>query len=142
MKIKILVFIGILILFVAPITLAEEISLDEAMKIYCGTWFYVEGAPEERGEFNPDGTFGLYYPKIIAPTYSGTFKIEKAWKDNESNVWLITSISAKRGVWDLKKISNNGSVVEGTTLMNLDKIPAEISPDDYRYYKGIKKKNE
>ncbi|MBW1674016.1 MAG: hypothetical protein JRJ45_10310, partial [Deltaproteobacteria bacterium] len=42
MKRKKLVFLGILMLFVAPLVLAEdqekEISVNEAMKYYCQTW--------------------------------------------------------------------------------------------------------
>lgn len=145
MKSKKLVFIGIVILFVAPIILAEdhkkEISVEEAMKAFTGTWF-LEGGPEEKLVYNHDGTYGWYYPKMEMPTYSGTFKIEKAWKDSEGNIWQIVTLASRPNQWYLCKISNNGTVRECITLYNLDRLPTEIGPNDNKYTKSIKKKNE
>jgi hypothetical protein len=145
MKAKIVVSVGILMLFVAPIILAEdykkEISVEEAMKAFCGTWF-LEGGPEDRLIYNYDGTYGWYYPKIETPTYSGTFKIEKAWKDSEGNIWQIFTLASRSNIWILCKISNNGTVRESVTLYNLDRLPTKIGPNDNKYAKSIKKKNE
>ncbi len=149
MKSKKLVLIGILILFVVPIILAEdfkeEIPLDEAMKLFCGTWYLEPGryrCSEERLVFNLDGKYEFYYPKIIAPTYSGTFKIDKAWKDSGGNNWFIVSKSKYSGTWSLIKISENGTDRESIMLLNLDNIPTEIGPDDYRYCIANKKPYE
>ena len=148
MKIYKLVFMGIFLLFFTPIIFAEdikeEIPIDEAMNVFCGTWYLEPGpyAPEEKIVFNLDGTYGFYYPKIKSPTYSGGFKIDKAWKDNKGNIWTIYSMPRRSGIWYLVKISNNGTVREGITLLNLDDIPTKIGPNDYRYAKANKKKPE
>lgn len=119
---QILVFLGILILFVAPIILAEnqkkEVSLDEVMKYFCKTWInpaYYED-PWKTGiqTFNKDGTWEMYKNETSkSPMYFGIYKIEKSWIDKDSNVWLHV-------IWDerilkkyvLIKISEDGNTLE------------------------------
>jgi len=68
MKRKKLVFLGILMLFVAPLVLAEdqekEISVDEAMKYFCITWinpdYYENDWYAGKKIWNKDGTFEFY----------------------------------------------------------------------------------
>ena len=147
MKIKIGVFVCILMLFVAPILFAEdnrkEIPVEEAMEAFCGTWFYQIGASLEKVAYNHDGTWGAYYQKMETPAYTGTFKIEKAWKDSEGNIWLTQfSQLSNQQSWYFCKISNNGTVWERARLSNRDRLPTEIGPNDQRYMKAIRKKNE
>ena len=93
MKAKILVSFAILLLFAAPILLAEdykkEISVDDAMKAFCGTWINDRGYGTERDIWNNDGTYEWYRKETATkPSYTGTFKIEKAWMDREGNIWF------------------------------------------------------
>ena len=144
MKIKIGVFVCILMLFVAPILFAEdnrkEIPVEDAMKALCGTWL-LEGGPEDRLVYSEDGKYGWYYPKMDIATYRGDFKIGEAWQDSEGNVWLTLWHSHRRS-WKLQKISNNGTVREGVKLLDRDPLSIEIGPNESGYMKAIRKKND
>ena len=146
MKTKSLVFVTILILFVAPILLADdykkEFPVEEAMKAYCATWFVETGLIQHKLVNNNDGTWGLYYKEAENPNYSGTFKIEKSWKDSEGNTWLIVRLSYPGGPWSLNKISEDGNVRERINRSIRDNLPAEIDPKDGSYARFILKKNE
>ena len=147
MKIKIGVFVCILMLFVTPILFAEdnrnEIPVEEAMEAFCGTWFFEIGSSMERIVYNPDGTAAEYLPKMETPYKSGNFKIEKAWKDSEGNIWLTysTQFYGQQGLY-FCKISNNGTVWERARLSDRDSRPTEIGPNDRWYLKAIRKKSE
>jgi hypothetical protein len=148
MKTKKLVYVGILILFVAPILLAEdykkEISVEEAMKAFCGTWFS-DGSGTKKDIYNLNGTYELYYlKKATVPMYTGPFKIEKAWIDEEGNVWLTVWRSFQgSNSWALTKISNDGTVLDYCRYYAADNAPNKIDPDDGRcQFKYIKKKIE
>ena len=147
MKIKIGIFVCILMLFVAPTILAEDqkkaISVEKAMEALCGTWFFEIGASLEKVVYDHDGTWGAYYSKMEKPTYTGTFSLEKAWKDSEDNIWLTYLVRlSNQHSWYLCKISNNGAVWERARLSNRDHPPTEIGPKDQRYMKAIRNKNE
>jgi hypothetical protein len=146
MKTKSLVFVTILILFVAPILLADdykkEFPVEEAMKTYCATWFVETGLIQHKLVNNNDGTWGLYYKDAEKPNYSGTFIIKKSWKDSEGNTWLIVWLSYPEGPWSLNKISEDGNVSERIHRSIRDNLPAEIDPKDGSYAKFILKKKE
>jgi hypothetical protein len=146
MKTKSLVFVTILILFVAPVLLADdykkEIPVEEAMKAYCATWFVETGLIQHKLVNNNDGTWGLYYKNAETPNYSGTFKIEKAWKDGEGNTWLIVWKFRTGNSWHLNKISEDGNVWEKVIRYIRDNLPAEIDPSDGSYARFILKKKE
>ena len=124
MKRNQLVFIGILMLFVASIVLAEDqkkqISVDEAMKYFSITWInpaYYEIENEQYTgikTMNKDGTFEFYKNKTSkTPLYVGTYKIEKSWVDKGGNVWLnviFDEVALKK--YYLVKISDDGSTLE------------------------------
>ena len=129
MKRKKLVSLGILMLFVAPLVLAEdqkkEISVDEAMKCFCGTWInpaYYElvGHVAKPGKVViKDDTIEWYKNETSqSPMYSDTYKIEKSWIDKDDNVWLNVlaeyfSIAHKlRKKYLLIKISDDGNTLE------------------------------
>ncbi len=146
MKTKRLVFLSVLV-FVAPILLAadykREIPLEEAMKAYCATWFVETGGLIlHKLVYNNDGTYGYYYKNAEKANYSGTFKIEKAWKDSEGNTWVIVWLSYPGGPWSLNKISEDGNVREGINRSIRDNLPSEIDTKDGSYARFILKKNE
>ena len=145
MKTKNLAFVGFLILFASPIILADdykkEIPAEDAMKAYCATWFVEAGHILHKLVFNNDGTYEWYYQNAEKPNYSGTFKIEKAWKDSEGNRWLIVRLSYPGGPWSLNKISKDGNVRERINRSIRDNLPAEIDPNDSSYVRSLIKKN-
>jgi hypothetical protein len=147
MKTKKLVYVIILLLFLAPILLAEdykkEIPVDEAMKYYCITWInpaYIEN-PDAAGikTMNEDGTFEWYSNETSKETlWDGTFKIEKSWIDKDGNVWLNMIYY----VWGYKKytlakISDDGNTLE--QIYSYDAYPTEVVPDDPSYFIMYKK---
>jgi hypothetical protein len=128
MKRKKLVSLGILMLFVAPLVLAEdqkkEISVDEAMKCFCGTW--INPAYYEHAEYVAksgkivikEGTIEWYKNETSqSPMYSDPYKIEKSWIDKDDNVWLnvLAEFLAVQKLWKkylLVKISDDGNTLE------------------------------
>ena len=146
MKTKSLVLLSISMLFVTPILLADdynkEIPIEEAMKAYCAEWFVETGLVLHKFVYNADGTYGYYYKDAEKPNYSGTFKIEKSWKDSEGNTWLIVRLSYPGGPWSLNKISEDGNIRERINRSKRDNLPAEIDLNDGSYAKFILKKNE
>jgi hypothetical protein len=122
MKRRKLVFLGILMLFVAPIVLAEgqqkEISVDEAMKYFCTTWinptYYDNDFYTGIKIMKKDGTFEWYNNETSkSPTNRGTYKIEKSWIDKDGNAWL--NVILDEGLWKkylLAKISDDGNTLE------------------------------
>ena len=146
MKTKKLAYVGFLMFFASHILFAgdykKEIPIDEAMKVFCATWFVETGLIQHKLVNNNDGTWGLYYKEAENPNYSGTFKIEKSWKDGEGNTWLIVWLSYPGGPWSLNKISKDGNVRERINRSIRDNLPAEIDPKDGSYAKFILKKKE
>jgi hypothetical protein len=144
MKIKIGVFVCILMLFGAPTLSAEnnrkEIPVEEAMEAYCATWYVETGLILHKLVYNTDGTYGYYYKDAEKPNYSGTFKIKESWKDNEGNTWLLVQLSYPDGPWSLNKISEDGNVRERINCTFRDNLPAEIDPKDGSYARFILKK--
>ena len=122
MKRKTLVFVGILMLFVAPFVLADdqkkEIPVDEAMKYFCITW--INPAYNESYSYtgikimNKDGTFEFYQNDTSEdPAWSGEYKIEKSWIDKDGSVWLHVIFDegfVKK--YALAKISDDGNTLE------------------------------
>jgi hypothetical protein len=147
MKIKKLVSVGILLLFVAPTLFAadykKEIPLTDAMKAFCGTWIIEGSGGLRKFVWNLDGTYKWYYANDIL-RFSGTFKIEKAWKDREGSIWCIVWRSWGGNSWTLTKISDDGNVKESALRLNRGHLPTEIDPDDdpLHYYKFNREKNE
>ena len=147
MKRKKLVFLGILMLFVAPIVLAEdqkkEVSVDEAMKYFCTTWinpaYYESDWYTGIKIMNKDGTFDWYSNETSeSPMYGGTYKIEKSWIDKDGNVWL--NVIFDEGLWKkytLAKISDDGNTLE--QLYSYSAYPTEIDPDAGSYFIMYKK---
>ena len=142
MKRKKLVFVGILMLFVAPVVLAEnqkkEISVDEAMKYYCQTWInpsYNENADHTAIKMmNKDGTFKWYDNETSESfTWGGTFEIEKSWIDKDGNVWLnmiywVGSIKK----YMVAKISDDGNTLEQVYFFHA--YPTEVNPKVRGYF--------
>jgi hypothetical protein len=128
MKTKKSVYVCICLLFVSPILLAEdyknEIPVADAMKAFCGSWRQEVGGECPKKIWNQNGAYEWYcYGNENDPFFTGTFKIEKAWKDSEGNIWCIVWRSFQGGSWALTQISNDGNVQE-------------------RVVRDIKKKNE
>jgi hypothetical protein len=138
MKRKKLVFLGLLTLFAAPLVLAEdykkEIPVEDAMNAFCGTWIMVSDAPCQKQIWNQNETFEWYcFGEKEKPVREGTFKIEKAWKDLEGNIWCIVWRSFSGNSWTLSKISNAGTVLEHMRSLSGKCIPDKIDPDDARF---------
>ena len=145
MKTKKLVYVIILLLFLAPILLAEdykkEIPVEDAMKAFCGTWF-ADGSGTKKDIWNPNGTFEWYYFETdTEPAYTGTFKIEKAWLDNEGNIWFTVWRSFMGNSWTLTKISNAGTVLELCRYVVAENAPTKIDDNRCDYFRYIRKKN-
>jgi len=148
MKKRILAFVGISMLFLTPIVLAEaqekEISIDEAMKYYCTTW--INPAYNESTHYtavkkmNKDGSWEWYDKETSgSPKWEGRFEIEKSWIDREGNVWLKMMYY----VWEYKKytlakISENGKVLE--QIYSYNAYPTEVKPDEAHKYFIMRKK--
>jgi len=146
MNTKKFVLVFVFLLFVAPILLAgdykKEIPMEEAMKAYCAAWIVETGLVLNKLVYNTDGTYWYYYKDAEKPNYSGTFKIEKSWKDSEGNAWLIVRLSYPGGPWELNKISADGKFRERINRSVRDNLPAEIDSKDGSYAKFILKKKE
>ena len=147
MNIKIYVYVCICLLFVTPILSAEdhktEIPLTDAKKAICGSWEQEVGGDCPKKIWNQNGTYEWYcYGNEKEPYFTGDFKIEKAWKDSEGNIWCVVWRSFQGDSWALIKISNNGNVQERVVRSSRDKLPAKMDPNDHYYYKDIKKKGE
>ena len=85
MKRKKLVFVGLVMLFVAPIVLAEdqkkEISVNEAMKCFCANWinpaYYENEFYSGIKIMDKDGTWEFYDNETSkSPMYCGKYIIE------------------------------------------------------------------
>ena len=148
MKGKILISIGIVLLFVAPIVLAEdqekEISVNEAMKFYCKTWIN-PAYNESTGytaikKMNKDGTFETYDKETSeSPMWEGRFEIEKSWVDKDGNIWLkmiFYDWGTKK--YTLAKISEDGNVLE--QIWSYKAYPTAVKPDEAHRYFIMKKK--
>ena len=93
--------------------------------------------------YDRDGTYEWYYiVSYDTPSYTGTFKIEKAWEDSENNVWFIVWRSYRGDSWALNKISNDGNLLEYVRVFNREHLPTKIDPDNDGYYKMVRKKKE
>ncbi len=148
MKRKKLVFLGILMLFVAPLVLAEdqkkEISVDEAMKYFCTTW--INPAYYESEFFtgikimNKDGKWEFYSNETSkSPMYIGTYTIEKSWIDKGGNVWLHVIFDegdAFPKKYALVKISDDGNTLE---LVYDYKAYPTVDPETWPYFIMYKK---
>ena len=142
MKRKKLVFVGILMLFVAPIVLAEdqekEISVNEAMKFYCKTWInpaYNESTVHTAIKLmNKDGTFEWYSNETSeSPTWEGTYEIEKSWIDEGGNVWLnMIYYILTHTKYTAAKISDDGNTLE--QVYSYDAYPTEVKPEVWGYF--------
>lgn len=141
MKIKISIFVCILILFVTPILFADdyrkEIPVEEAMKAFCDTWFVVAGGTAKKHVYKKNGTYGVFYLKTSSePDYKGTFKIEKASIDREENIYFTVTRSHKGGFgksrkdrsWSFNKISKSGTFLEYNNYYNADDLKTKINP--------------
>ena len=145
MKAKVLVLAGIFLLFVTPILLSEdykkEIPVEDAMKVFCGTWINT-GWGTEIDIYNNDGTYEWYWRKTDADPYAkGRFRIEKAWVDSKDNIWFIVWRDFQHNTWALTKISDSGTVLELTRYYDADSPPVKIIQDE-NYFKYVKKKIE
>jgi hypothetical protein len=123
MKTKKSVCVCICLLFFAPILLAEdykkEVSVEAAMKAFCGMWSQEAGGDCLKKIWNQDGTFAWYcYGNEKAPVFQGTFKIEKAWLDSDGNTWCIVWRSYRGNSWALTQISGDGNVQERVVRLN------------------------
>ncbi len=146
MNTKTWILVSLIVLFVAPILFAEdykeEISVDDAKKAYCATWFVETGHILHKLVYQKDGTYGYYYENAEKPNYSGTFKIEKAWKDSKNNTWLIVWLSYPGGPWSLNRISEDGHVRERVIRSKLNNLPPEIDPNDGSYVRSVLNRKE
>jgi len=141
MKRKKLVFLGILMLFVAPLVLAEdqekEISVDKAMKYFCITWinpaYYESYRYTGIKIMNKDGTWEWYNNETSEdPTWGGEYKIEKSWIDKDGSVWL--NVLFDEGFvkkYALVKISDDRNTLE--VAIDYKAYPT-VDPDTWPYY--------
>ena len=121
----------------------KEVSVDEAMKAFCGTWIMVSGAPCQKQVWNQNETYEWYCHGMKEdPARRGTFKIEKAWEDLGGNIWCIIWRSFMGNSWTLTRISEDGNVIEHVRRFMRDQLPNEIDSNDEQYFKLIRKKNE
>ena len=148
MKAYKLIYVILSLFIFAPVVFAQdvdnEISIEDAMKVFCGTWLADGYAGTEKDIWNLDGTYELYTKKTDAvPHATGTFKIKKAWLDKEGNIWLKVFRSFIMGdIWILNKISNDGSVLEPCTYFVPENAPTKISDDRCMFsFRYIKKEN-
>ena len=148
MKANKCVYVCICLLVVAPILFAEdykkEIPVEEAMKAFCVTWINVSDPKNycQKDIYYNNGKYEWYW--IITdtePGFTGTFKIEKAWKDGEGNTWFTVWRTYKGGTWALNKVSNSGTVLELNRYFKPDNPPSKIDSDDpsYPYFRYTKK---
>ena len=147
MKRKKFFFVGLVILFVAPLVLAQdqkkEISVDEAMEIYCITWINPAYYESDRHTgikiMNKDGTFEWYRNETSEdPTWLGEYEIEKSWIDKDGNVWLnmIYWVGAIKK-YMVAKISDDGNTLEQVYFYHV--YPTEVN-SEVRGYFIMKKK--
>ena len=144
MRAKKLVYVIILLLFLAPIILAQdyekEFPVEDAMKAFCGTWF-ADGYGTFKDIWNPNGTYEWYNSIIdTEPAYKGTFKIEKAWLDNEGNIWFTVWRSFMGNSWTLTKISNAETVLELCRYSVAENAPTKINDGRCAYFRYIREK--
>jgi len=148
MKRKKLVFVGLVMLFVAPIVLAEdqkkEISVNEAMKCFCANWI---NPAYYKSEFftgikimNKNGTWEWYDNETSeSPTWEGRYEIEKSWVDKDGNVWLHVIFDegdAFPKKYALVKISDDGNTLE---LVYDYKSYPTVDPETWPYFIMYKK---
>ena len=148
MKAKKLVYVIISIFFLVPIVLAQdyekEIPIEDAMKVFCGTWLADGYATIRKCIWNLDGTYELYTKKTDAvPHATGTFKIKNARLDSEGNirftVWRSFVIADS---WILTKISSAGTVLETCSYYKPENAPTKIDDDRCMFsFRYIKKEN-
>ena len=139
---KELTIILILMLILAPIILAqdqkEQISKDEAIKYYCTTWenpaysgsnYYTAIKIMKR-----DGTWAWYSSERTPwPTWSGSFVIEKSWKDKDANLWI--NMIYREGKWTkyvVAKISDAGNTLE--QVYSMSAYPTDVDSEDGTYF--------
>ena len=147
MKRKKLVFVGILMLFVAPIILAEdqkkEISVDEAMKFYCKTWIN-PAYNESTGytaikKMTKDGTFETYDKETSeSPMWEGRFEIEKSWVDNDGNIWLKIIFYDLKTKYSLARCRSTSAFL--AQIWSYNAYPTAVKPDEAHRYFIMKKK--
>jgi hypothetical protein len=147
MKTKKLAYVGFLMFFASHILFAgdykKEITVEDAMKAFCGTWITDSGAKCQKSIWYQNGTYEWYCFGITnKPKFKGTFKIEKAWMDREANIWCIVWRSFRGNSWTLTKINADRNVQEYMRTQIRDELPTEIDPDDPRYRKDIREKME
>jgi len=141
MKRKKFFFVGLLMLFVAPLVLAEdqqkEIPVDEAMKCFCTTWinpaYYESYSYTGIKIMNRDGTFEFYQNDTSEdPAWLGEYKIEKSWIDKDGSVWLHVIFDegfVKK--YALAKISDDGNTLE--VVFDYKAYPT-VDPETWPYY--------
>jgi hypothetical protein len=142
-------FLGIIFLLFAPPLLSQdfkkEIPVEEAMKAFCGTWYSEVDYGCQKGIWMNNGTYEWFRDKSgTKPDFTGTFKIEKAWKDQEGNIFFTVWRSYKGNSWTLSKISNSGTVLELNRYLDVNNPPSKIYSEHpvYWYFKFTKKKVE
>ena len=141
MKRKKLVFVGLVMLIVAPLVLADdqkkEISVDEAMKYFCITWinpaYYESYSYTGIKIMNKDSTFEFYQNETSEdPTWLGEYKIEKSWIDKDGSVWLNVLFDEGRvKKYALVKISDDGNTLE--VAFDYKAYPT-VDPDTWPFY--------
>lgn len=132
---------------VMPI-MADDISVSECMKLACGTWVNNEYRNlSEWGKIiqHDNGRRDDYFEATdteAAKGGGGDIVINKAWTDEEGNIWFTSSFYSGVGYVEgigpayltLNKISESGSVWE--FVFSFYSEPTEIDPDaiNYRIY--------
>lgn len=132
----------ILMLILAPIILAQDqkkqISEDEAMNYYCTTWvnpaYFGSNSYTGIKIMKRDGTWEWYSSERTPwPTWLGSFRIEKSWKDKDGNLWLnITYREAKWSKYVVAKISDAGNTLE--QVYSMSDYPTAVDPKDATYF--------
>ena len=141
-------FLCIFLLLLAPILMAgdykKDIPVETAMKAFCGTWFNDSDSVTQTKKdiYKDNGTYEWYYVKSgTEPNFTGNFKIEKAWKDQEGNI-LFTVWRSYKDSWALSKINSSGTVLEVNRYFEADNPPSKIDSNAHYYFRFTKKKTE
>ena len=147
MNAKKLVILFIFLFFLTPVVLAqdqnEQISEEEAMNYYCNTWVNpaYSGSNYATGVkiMKMDGTWEFYSSERTPwPTWLGTFKIHKSWKDKDGNIYLnLTYHEAKFTKYVVSKISDLGNTLE--QVWSTGDYPTDVDPEDATYVIVYKK---
>jgi hypothetical protein len=119
--------------------------VEKAINAFCGTWFNSSSYGTQKDIYYKNGKYEWHWSKTgTKASYTGDFKIEKAWQDHEGNIWFTVWRSYEGNSWTLNKVSDSGTVLEYNRYYSADKAPSKVDPDSTTstYFKYFRTKNE